>query len=226
MLNLPIKILIVDDHSTFRYGIRAVLETQTCFKVVAEAGSAKEALDYLEKTDIDLVLLDTHMPDMDGIELASRFWARYPNRKLFILMLAMHDEGQYVRRAMEAGADGYLMKTADLAEIFKTIHRVGNGEKVFPGKTWLEALLALLTPSEKRVLWLSGHREYDTARIASRMGMSEVPVLTHGHNIWQKLKAILPEEETNNPNLLVILGGGIPTEMPGVPEGMNLAPTK
>jgi two-component system nitrate/nitrite response regulator NarL len=209
MQSLPIKILIVDDHPAFRHGMQLLLETRTCFKIMAEAGSAKEALGHLEKTDIDLVLLDISLRDMDGIELASRFRARYPNRKLFILMLAMHEEGQYVRRAMEAGADGYLVKTADLAEIFKTIHRVGNGEKVFPGifpgKTWLEALLALLTLSEKRVLWLRGHREYDTARIGSRMGIVETMVHTHQHNIWQKLKAILPEEETNNPNLLVTL---------------------
>lgn len=216
MLNLPIKILIVDDHPAFRYGIRAVLETRTCFKVVAEAGSAKEALteakkkealDDPEKTDIDLVLLDTHMPDMDGIELTPQLRARYP--ELFILILTMHEESRYIRRAMGAGADGYLVKTATPVELFETIHRVVNGEKVFPevfsGKVGLEALLALLTLSEKRVLWLIGHREYETARIASRMGMSEVALHTHRHNIWQKLKLVLPEEETNNPNLLVIL---------------------
>jgi FixJ family two-component response regulator len=56
--------------------------------------------------------------------------------------------------------------------------------------------------SEKRVLWLIGHREYDTARIASRMGMSEVAVHAHRHNIWRKLKASLPEEETGNPIIL------------------------
>lgn len=208
MQSLPIKILIVDDHPAFRHGIRTLLETQTCFKVVAEAGSAEEAPGHLEKTDIDLVLLDISMPGMDGIELASRFRARYS--RLFILMLTIHEESRHIRRAMEAGADGYLVKTAAPAEIFETIPRVVNGEKVFPGvfpgKGWFETLLTLLTLSEKRVLWLSGHREYDTIRIASRIGMSEIALHTHRHNIWQKLKAILSEEETNNPNLLVIVG--------------------
>src|SRR5687768_14406153 len=125
MQSLPIKILIVDDHPVFRHGIRALLETQTCFKVVAEAGSAKEALDEAkkkealndpEKTDIDLVLLDIKMPDTDGIELASRLRVRYP--ELFILMLAMSEGNEYVRRARAAGANGYMLKSAALAEIF------------------------------------------------------------------------------------------------------------
>jgi DNA-binding NarL/FixJ family response regulator len=177
---------------------------------VAEAGSAKEALDEAkkkealddpEKTDIDLVLLNISMPGMDGIELASRLRVRYP--RLFILMLTIHDEDDYIRRARAAGANGYMVKTAAPAEIFETILGVAGGGEIALKKFLPETLLTL---SEKRVLWLIGHREYDTARIASRMGMSEVAVHTHRHNIWQKLKAILPEEETNNPNLLVILG--------------------
>ncbi|SFO19427.1 DNA-binding response regulator, NarL/FixJ family, contains REC and HTH domains [Nitrosospira briensis] len=202
MLNLPIKILIVDDHPVFRYGIRALLETQICFKVVAEAGSAKEAVDHLEKTDIDLVLLDISMPDTDGIELTSQLRAPYP--RLAILILTLHEEDQYVRQAVAAGANGYLVKTADPGHIFKAIHMVAAARKgVIPENFRPELLLSL---SERRVLWLTGHREYDTARIASRMGIVEATVHTHRHNIWQKLKAVLPEAETSNPNLLVILG--------------------
>lgn len=201
MLSLPIKILIVDDHPAFRCGIRTLLETQTCFKVVAEAGSAKEAVGHLEKTDIDLVLLDISMPDTNGIELASQLRARYP--RLAILIFTMHEEDQYVRQAIAAGANGYLVKTADPYRIFETIHKAVTGKPVIPPKFPPELLLSL---SERRVFWLSGHKEYDTKRIAARMGIVEATVHTHRHNIWQKLKAILPEAETTNPNLLVILG--------------------
>lgn len=201
MPNLPIKILIVDDHPVFRHGIRGLLETQVSFRVMAEAGSAKEALGQLEKMDVDLVLLDINMPDMDGIELTSQLRARYP--RLLILMVTMHEEDEYIRRAIAAGAKGYVVKTEDPEPIFKAIHRVAGGGPIFPIKYQPEPNLTL---SEKRVLWLTGHREYDTERIAAKMGVVEATVHTHRHNIWGKLKAVLPEAETSNPNLLVILG--------------------
>ncbi|SES67706.1 two component transcriptional regulator, LuxR family [Nitrosospira multiformis] len=201
MPNLPIKILIVDDHPAFRHGMRDLLETQVCFRVMAEAGNAKEAWRHLEKTDIDLVLLDINMPGTDGIELTSRLRARYP--KLAILMLTMHDGDAYIRRATAAGASGYVVKTADPEPIFNAIHTVMAGKKILPEISCPELLL---TGSERVVLWLTGHREYDTARIAARMKIVEATVNTHRHNIWQKLKATLPEAETSNPNLLVILG--------------------
>ena len=190
MPSLPIKILIVDDYPTFRYGIRLLLETQSSFKVMAEAGNAKEALSHLEKTDIDLVLLNIGMPGMDGIELASQLRVRYP--RLLILMLTIHEESGYIRSAKEAGADGYLVKTADLEHIFTTIRAVVAGKKVFPEISYPELVL---TGRERMVLWFTSCREYDIARIAYRMGMTEAAVHTLRHNICQKLKVILPETE-------------------------------
>jgi len=201
MPNLPIKILIVDDHPAFLKGIRTLLETQVSFRVMAEAGNAREAVGLLEKMDIDLVLLDINMPDTDGIELASRLRVRYP--RIFILMLTVNKGDAYIRRSIAAGANGYLTKDAEPQDIFNAIHTVAGGEPIFPDEYQLEQGLTL---SEKRVLWLTGHRKYDTARIAARMGIVEATVNTHRHNIWDKLKAVLPEAETSNPNLLVILG--------------------
>jgi DNA-binding NarL/FixJ family response regulator len=201
MPNLPVKILIVDDHPLVRHGIRSLLETQISFRVMAEAGNAKEAAGLLEKTAIDLVLLDINMPGTDGIELASRLRARYP--WLFIIMLTIHDGDAYIRRAMAAGANGYVIKDAEPQDIFNAIHKVANKITVIPDDFRPETLL---TSVERRVLWLTGHREYDTARIAASMGIVEATVNTHRHNIWQKLKSVLPKEQTSNPNLLVILG--------------------
>ncbi|PTQ83009.1 LuxR family two component transcriptional regulator [Nitrosospira multiformis] len=201
MPNLPVKILIVDDHPLVRHGIRSLLETQVSFRVMAEAGNAKEAAGLLEKTAIDLVLLDINMPGTDGIELASRLRARYP--WLFIIMLTIHDGDAYIRRAMAAGANGYVIKDAEPQYIFNAIHKVANKITVIPDDFRPETLL---TSVERRVLWLTGHREYDTARIAASMGIVEATVNTHRHNIWQKLKSVLPKEQTSNPNLLVILG--------------------
>ncbi len=212
MPDLPIKILIVDNHPVVRHGIRALLETQVSFRVMAETGDAKEALGILEKTDIDLVLLDISMEGMGGIELTSRLRSVYP--RLFIIMLTILDGDAYIRRAMAAGANGYVIKDAEPQDIFNAIHKVMAGKMAFPEISSPELLLTL---AERRVLWLSGHREYDTARIAARMGMGEASVHTHRHNIWQKLKASLPEEETSNPNLLVILGGEYRRRCPEYP---------
>ncbi len=169
---------------------------------MAEAGNAREALGILEEMDIDLVLLNITMPGIDGIELTSRLRSLYP--RLFIIMLTILDGDAYIRRAMAAGANGYLTKDAEPENIFNAIHKVVAGKKAFPEISRPELLLTL---AERRVLWLSSHREYDTARIAVRMRISEATVHTHRHNIWQKLRPVLPEEETGNPNLLVILGG-------------------
>src|SRR5688500_16797138 len=201
MPNLPIKIMIVDDHPIFRHGMRGLLETQTSFRVMAEARSAKEAWSLLEKTDIDLILLDINMPGTDGIELASRLRARYS--RLLILMVTMHKEDAYIRRSIAAGANGYVIKDAESRDIFKAIRTVAGGNRIFPDKYQPEPDLTL---SETRVLWLTGHHKDDTARVAARLEIGDATGNTHRHNISQKLKAVLPEEETSKPILRGILG--------------------
>jgi DNA-binding NarL/FixJ family response regulator len=206
MRDLPVKILIVDDHPSVRGGVNAILGTDPSFRVVGEAGSRKEALDRAENGGIDIMMLDIELEDGNGIDLTLRLRTLHP--QIDILIYSLHTEDKYVLRAKAAGARGYLYKSAYGREILDAFHKIARGQTAFPNISRPELLHPelLLTLNEKRVLWLSGHREYDTARIASHMGIVEATVNTHRHNIWQELKAALPEEETSNPNLLVILG--------------------
>ncbi len=200
---LPLKILLVDDHPSTREGVKAVLRTDPSFRVVGEAGNRKEALDLAANNVIDVTMLDIELKDGkgDGIDFAHQLQALHP--QIDILIYSFHTDDKHVLQAKKAGAKGYLYKTAPAVEILDAFHRIACGKLAFPEISQPELLL---TPVERRVLWLSGQRAYDTTRIAARMKIVEATVHTHRHSIWQKLKSALPEEETSNPNLLVILG--------------------
>jgi DNA-binding NarL/FixJ family response regulator len=203
MRTLPLKILLVDDHLAIREGIKAVLGTDPSFRVVGEATNRKEALDLAASNVIDVMMLDIELKDGkgNGIDFARQLQALHP--RIDILIYSLHTDDKYVLQAKEAGAKGYLYKSESAVKILDAFHKIARGKPVFPKISQPELLLTL---AERRVLWLTGHRQYDTARIAARMEIVEATVNTHRHNIWQRLRPALPEEETSNPNLLVILG--------------------
>lgn len=205
---LPLKILLVDDHPSTREGVKTVLRTDSSFRVVGEAGSRKEALDLAANNVTDVMMLDIELNDGNdnGIDFTRQLQALHP--QIDILIYSLHIDDKHVLQAKKAGAKGYLYKSASAAEILDAFHRIACGQLAFPKifQPELSQPELLLTPVERIVLWLSGHREYNTAGIAARMRISETTVNTHRHNIWQKLRSVFPEEQTSNPNLLVILG--------------------
>ena len=205
---LPLKILLVDDHPSTREGVKAVLRTDSSFRVVGEAGSRKEALDLAANNVIDVMMLDIELNDGNdnGIEFTRQLQALHP--QIDILIYSFHTDDKHVLQAKEAGAKGYLYKSTPAVEILGAFHRIACGQLAFPKilQPELSQPELLLTPVERIVLWLTGHREYNTARIAAEMDIAEATVSTHRHNIWQKLRSVFPEEQTSNPNLLVILG--------------------
>lgn len=184
-----VHILIVDDHPLVRDGLRARLETIPHFTVVAEAGTADEALEHAAKEHIDLALMDINLAGMNGIELTSRFNMLYP--EIAILMLSMHDKAEYVMQAVQAGARGYVLKDAPAMDIITAI------DTVMSGGIYYSAGLAkqlsrpmppamLLTPREREVL-----RSIATGKsnkhIAREMALSVRTVETHRLNIKRKL---------------------------------------
>jgi two-component system, NarL family, invasion response regulator UvrY len=120
-----IRVLLADDHSIVRAGLRRIVEESGDMEVVAEAADGKKAIQQVHKTCPDVVVVDISMPDMDGLEVISQLQPQYP--KLPIIILTMYEEEQYVVRAIEAGAMGYLTKRSAPEQLVKAIRKVHAG---------------------------------------------------------------------------------------------------
>src|SRR3954466_5007152 len=122
-----IKILIADDHSMIRSGLKKILKEENDMEVIAEAASHSEVLSHLNTVVPDLVLLDISMPGRDGLETLKEIRSLYP--KLKVLMLRMHPEDRYAVRAIKAGASGYVSKESAADELVSAVRRVFSGLK-------------------------------------------------------------------------------------------------
>lgn len=188
-MTATIKIQLVDDHPLVRDGLRARLEAMPQFQVVAEAGSAAEALEQAAQIEIDLVLMDINMRDTNGIEATAQFRAAFP--RIAVLILSMHDKLEYVSQAIRAGARGYVLKDAPGKDIVVAI------ETVMSGGIYYSAALARqlaqpqlpdmqLTTREQEVLRHLARGE-SNKQIARALDLSVRTVETHRLNIKRKL---------------------------------------
>lgn len=190
------RILLADDHRMFRQGLREVIERKTNFEVVGEAGTGREALDMIEALRPDIVLLDIQMPEVNGVAVAQQVALTHPEVK--IVMLTMYREDQHLVDAIQAGAQGYLLKDADADELIDVLTRVQRGEsaidpaltsRIFAAIRRLQsrdAEQAALTERERDILQLvaAGH---DNKTIAARLHLSEKTVGNRLSEIFQKL---------------------------------------
>jgi two-component system invasion response regulator UvrY len=120
-----IKVLLADDHSIVRAGLRRIVEESGDMEVIAEAADGREAIQQAHKQLPDVAVIDISMPALDGLEVISQLRNYYP--KLPILILTMHEEGQYVVRAIEAGAMGYITKQSAPEQLVMAIRKVHSG---------------------------------------------------------------------------------------------------
>ena len=120
------RVLLADDHSLVRAGIRYLLQSLPDIEVVAEAGDGREALQLIEKHSPDIVLMDIAMPNLSGLEAAIYVTENFPHVRLIIL--SMHATEEYVLRALRSGASGYILKDADITELELAIKAVARGE--------------------------------------------------------------------------------------------------
>jgi DNA-binding NarL/FixJ family response regulator len=121
-----IRVLLVDDHTLVRGGLRALLQDITGVQVVAEAGDGREALQFIESQPPDIVMMDIAMAGMNGLEATTRISKDYPGVR--VIILSMHTSEEYVLQALRAGAAGYLLKDAGISELEIAIHAVARGE--------------------------------------------------------------------------------------------------
>ncbi|MFC1811980.1 response regulator [Thermodesulfobacteriota bacterium] len=120
-----IRVLLADDHNIVRAGLRRIVEDSEDMEVVAEAADGREAIRQVRKTSPDVVVVDISMPGLDGLEVVSQLHSDYPN--LPIIVLTMHEEEQYVVRAIEAGAMGYITKRSAPEQLVNAIRKVLDG---------------------------------------------------------------------------------------------------
>ncbi|WP_269633535.1 response regulator [Pelomonas sp. BJYL3] len=192
----PLRILLVDDHPLVREGLRSRLQTEPGYEVVAEAGSADEALIALKQAAPDLALLDVGLRQGSGIELARALLAQTP--ALRVLMFSMYDNPEYVQRALEAGASGYVLKDASVEALLAAIEAVrAGGTYLSPGLTRrmfrAQAPKPVLSPRESEIL--SALARGETSKdIARRLDLSVRTVETHRQNIKRKLALDTPAE--------------------------------
>ena len=119
------RILLCDDHAMFRQGLKSILETEPGFRVIGEAATGREAVRYAFETQPDVIIMDIHMPELDGVAASKAILAELETR---VIILTMYRQDTYVFEAIKVGARGYLLKDADAGELIEAIKRVAEGE--------------------------------------------------------------------------------------------------
>ncbi|WP_035856421.1 response regulator [Cryptosporangium arvum] len=199
-------VLLVDDQALMRMGFRLVIESEPDLDVVGEASDGAVALDQVRALDPDVVLMDIRMPGMDGIEATGRIVATHPSSR--VLVLTTFDVDEYAFAALRAGASGFLVKSAQPAELVDAIRTVASGNSVVAPRVVrrmldlfashlpdagddtapndLDPRLRALTPRELEVLGCIAEG-LSNAEIADRLVLSATTVKTHVGNILAKL---------------------------------------
>ena len=192
-----IRVLIADDHTIVRSGVRLLLEGEPDIEVVGEALDGSEALALAETLRPDVVLMDIAMPGIDGLEATRQLKARWPDIK--VLALTMHRTEEYFFEMLQAGASGYVLKAAETGELIHAVRVVAQGE-VFLYPTMARQLVQdylnrtgdgaasdpALSPRENEILQLLAEG-YSYKEIAEKLVVSPSTVHTHRNNLMRKL---------------------------------------
>jgi two-component system, NarL family, response regulator LiaR len=191
----PIRVLIVDDHSVVREGLRAFLELQDGFEVVGEAADGEKAIVSATRLRPNVILMDLVMPQLDGVAAMRRLREEVPDARVIVLTSFLDDDK--LLPALRAGAAGYLLKNAEPQELARAVRAAHSGEAVLDpvvAARLVETLAAAdgqepldrLTPREREVLVLIG-RGFSNKRIAKELGIAEKTVKTHVGHVLAKL---------------------------------------
>ena len=194
-----VRIVLADDHTILRHGLRLVLERQPEFAVIGEANNGREAIDIVIRENPDVVIMDIAMPLLNGIEAAKRIHEE--RLRTAIVILSMHSDEGYVLKALRAGARAYLLKDSAETDLIQAIRAVCAGKAFFSPAVskiladdylrqlqhqGVEDRYELLTARERELLQLVGELK-STKDIASLLGLSPNTIDTHRAHLMQKL---------------------------------------
>jgi two-component system, NarL family, response regulator NreC len=194
-----IRIILADDHSVMRTGLRLVLERQQDFQVVAEASDGRQAVALAQQHKPDVIVMDVTMPNLNGIEAARQVGVALP--EISIVMLSMHSDESYVLRALKAGARGYLLKESAESDLIAAVRAVHAGKAFFSPAVSrmlmedyvrqlqdreIEDSYDLLTTREREILQLVAEGK-SNKDVANLLNLSLYTVETHRGNLMEKL---------------------------------------
>jgi two-component system nitrate/nitrite response regulator NarL len=192
-----VRLLVVDDHALFRAGLVNLLADMPEFQIVGETGNGEDALDLAVHLTPDVILLDVNMPGMDGVATMRALNRMKNTSKVIMLTISKHDEDLF--GAIQAGAQGYILKNAEPEELRNAILRVANGFSVLSPEVTHQVLRALASAQKslpnpglsRRELEVLGclAQGKNTVHIASELYVSENTVKTHVRHILEKLEA-------------------------------------
>ena len=188
-----VRVFIVDDHPVVIEGIHSLLQNEKGIEWAGHAMNAQSCLGFFVNSSVDVVLMDISMPGMDGVELCAVMKEKYPG--VMILGLSTFNQGLYIKKMMENGASGYILKNSSKEDLIMAIHAVNEGKIFFSGEVG-EALkeyekyskteLPMLTAREKEVLALIAEG-YTNPQIAEKIFLSPFTVDSHRKNLLAKL---------------------------------------
>lgn len=192
----PVNIIIIDDHSLVREGIKQLLELEGDIKVIGEAGNGEEGIELIQTTNPDVVLLDINMPIMNGLQMLQKM--KEYKLEVKVLILTIHNEIEYLAKAVEIGVNGYVLKDSDSEILKKAIFTIHEGETyIQPNLAPLlnekisfqeeNAAINDLTKREVEVLKLLAEGLFNK-EIAYKLSISEKTVKNHVSNIFRKIE--------------------------------------
>lgn len=192
-----IRILLADDHHIVRAGVRQLLEGAKDLQIIAEAGDGEEAQALIQKHKPDVAVLDIQMPKASGIEVTR--WVRAHLPEVGVLILTAYDDDPYVMAVLQAGANGYVLKTAQADDLIQAVRDVHEGKSALDPAITRKLMSTLFKGTEKKIIEPLTDRELDVLRLAAKgftnkaigiqLSISDRTVQGHLAHIFAKLQA-------------------------------------